>query len=332
VQFTDASSDPDGTIVNWTWSFGDGNVSHAQNPSHQYTAAGTYTVNLTVRDDDGAVNWTTAEIVVIDTSALIANFTYEPPNPVSLQPVHFIDASSAAAVWLWNFGDGTTASEQHPFHEYPIGNYYNVSLTVFNGSMNASAYKVVKVDTMIQLFENANNVVNYVPWLSNETSASELSALIGGDIMPTGSVVSRWNVSTGSFDSYVVGISPPSYDFMIYPYDAVVLRVANAGSFVETAMLLQDRLVTLFKNAQNVVNHVVWSSLNATSASELSALIGGDIMPTGSVVSRWNVSTGSFDSYVVGISPPSYDFSIGPGDCIVLRIANSGEFMIEVLK
>ncbi|RLF39531.1 MAG: hypothetical protein DRN21_03455, partial [Thermoplasmata archaeon] len=56
---------PDGTIVNWTWSFGDGNVSHAQNPSHQYTDAGTYTVNLTVRDDDGAVNWTVAEVVVL---------------------------------------------------------------------------------------------------------------------------------------------------------------------------------------------------------------------------------------------------------------------------
>jgi len=55
-------------------------------------------------------------------------------------------------------------------------------------------------------------------------------------------------------------------------------------------------------------------------------------MPTGSVVSRWNTSSGAFDSYVVGISPPSYDFDIQPGDCIVLRVSNSGDFQIEVIK
>jgi hypothetical protein len=53
-------------------------------------------------------------------------------------------------------------------------------------------------------------------------------------------------------------------------------------------------------------------------------------MPPGSVVSRWNTSTGSFDSYVVGVSPPEYDFVIHPGDCAVLRIAQSGQYHIEV--
>lgn len=54
VQFTDTSTDPDGTIVSWSWDFGDGTpTSSSQNPSHSYSSTGTYTVTLTVTDDDG---------------------------------------------------------------------------------------------------------------------------------------------------------------------------------------------------------------------------------------------------------------------------------------
>ena len=42
-----------------TWSFGDGNTSTANNPSHTYTAAGAYSVTLTVVDSLGCSNWLT---------------------------------------------------------------------------------------------------------------------------------------------------------------------------------------------------------------------------------------------------------------------------------
>lgn len=54
--FTDLSSDADGTIVAWAWSFGDTNTSTAQNPVHTYAAPGTYTVALTVTDNVGGQN------------------------------------------------------------------------------------------------------------------------------------------------------------------------------------------------------------------------------------------------------------------------------------
>jgi PKD repeat protein len=54
VQFTDLSYDPVGDIVNWTWDFDDGNSSFDQHPTHQYNNPGTYTVCLTVIDNDGA--------------------------------------------------------------------------------------------------------------------------------------------------------------------------------------------------------------------------------------------------------------------------------------
>src|SRR5439155_1463313 len=52
--FTRTSSDPDGSIVSYSWTFGDGGTSNEQNPTHVYTATGSYTVTLTVMDNQGA--------------------------------------------------------------------------------------------------------------------------------------------------------------------------------------------------------------------------------------------------------------------------------------
>lgn len=64
--FTDQSSDSDGSVVSWSWNFGDGGSSTSQNPSHNYSAAGTYSVNLTVTDNDGATNASSRSITVSD--------------------------------------------------------------------------------------------------------------------------------------------------------------------------------------------------------------------------------------------------------------------------
>jgi PKD repeat protein len=52
--FTSTSSDPDGSIASYEWTFGDGGTSTAPNPSRTYGGTGNYTVTLTVRDNQGA--------------------------------------------------------------------------------------------------------------------------------------------------------------------------------------------------------------------------------------------------------------------------------------
>ena len=62
--FTDQSTDPDGSIASWNWDFGDGVTSTEQNPTHTYETSGTYTVTLTVTDDQGATDSVSKDVTV----------------------------------------------------------------------------------------------------------------------------------------------------------------------------------------------------------------------------------------------------------------------------
>jgi PKD repeat protein len=64
ANFTDSSTDSDGTIASRSWNFGDSTTSTVTNPSKTYTAAGTYTVTLTVTDNGGATNTRTQSVTV----------------------------------------------------------------------------------------------------------------------------------------------------------------------------------------------------------------------------------------------------------------------------
>jgi chitodextrinase len=64
-QFEGTSSvDPDGTIVAYSWDFGDGAMSTASEPVHTYSAAGTYTVTLTVTDNEGLTGTAQTQVQV----------------------------------------------------------------------------------------------------------------------------------------------------------------------------------------------------------------------------------------------------------------------------
>jgi PKD repeat protein len=71
VTFTDASTDSDGTVVSWSWDFGDAATSTDQNPTHPYSSANTYTVRLTVTDNEGETNYVEHDVTVTAPAAPI---------------------------------------------------------------------------------------------------------------------------------------------------------------------------------------------------------------------------------------------------------------------
>ncbi len=129
VNFTDAST---GTITGWSWDFGDTGTSSAQNPSHSYAAAGTYTVSLTVTGPDGNDTLVrTAYITVGAPVPPVAQFSGTPTSGNAPLLVNFTDLSSGSVTgWSWDFGDTGTSNAQNPSHTYAAAGTYTVSLTV----------------------------------------------------------------------------------------------------------------------------------------------------------------------------------------------------------
>lgn len=130
VTFTDASTN---TPTSWAWTFGDGGTSTAQNPSHNYTVAGTYTVALTATNAAGSDTKTRTNYITVNATPPVADFTGTPTSGEQTLAVTFTDATTNSPTsWAWSFGDGGTSTAQNPSHNYTLQGVYTVVLTATN--------------------------------------------------------------------------------------------------------------------------------------------------------------------------------------------------------
>src|SRR5438876_570513 len=142
--FTDQSSDPDGTIATWDWDFGDGSTPvTTRNPSHTYSTGGSYTVTLTVTDNQGAPNTVTHSVAPSQPNQPpTAAFTASCPTLTCSFTDQSSDPDGTIATWDWDFGDGSTpVTTRNPSHTYSAGGSYTVTLTV-KDNQNASSSPV----------------------------------------------------------------------------------------------------------------------------------------------------------------------------------------------
>jgi PKD repeat protein len=150
VAFTDASTR---SPTSWAWTFGDGGTSTAQNPSHTYNKAGTYTVTQTVTNAGGTNTMTLAGYITVSPApvAPVAAFTGTPGSGTAPHYVTFTDDSTSSPTsWAWTFGDGGTSTTKNPSHTYRTAGSYTVTLTATNagGSNTLTRTHYVTVTTV----------------------------------------------------------------------------------------------------------------------------------------------------------------------------------------
>lgn len=139
VNFTDHSKNAN----NWSWDFGDGSpLNNTKNPIHTFVNPGTYTVNLTARNENG----TDTETTTITVLGIIANFTTNVTNGTAPLTVQFNDTSTGNPIsWFWDFGDGKYSTEQNLTHIYNTTGIYIVNLTVSKGNDTDSKSATITV-------------------------------------------------------------------------------------------------------------------------------------------------------------------------------------------
>ncbi len=98
IQFTDTSTDSDGTLTSWYWEFGDGTTSTERNPTHKYESGGTKYVSLTVTDNDGETGKETKSIVVIELANIEGTVKDANGNPISGASVKLYDAGTTTVL------------------------------------------------------------------------------------------------------------------------------------------------------------------------------------------------------------------------------------------
>ena len=130
-----ASSDSDGSITAYSWTFGDGGTATGVTAQHVYSQSGTYTITLTVTDDDGARGQATRTVEVTGNDAPVAEMQYEAgcglaPLQASFDASRSYDFDGNIATYSWNFGDGTTGTGPTVAHTYNSAGTFPVVLTV----------------------------------------------------------------------------------------------------------------------------------------------------------------------------------------------------------
>jgi PKD repeat protein len=229
-----SSSDPGGTIVNYEWSFGDGESASGATPSHTYAKPGRYTVTLKVTDAEGKTGKVSHTITVAEAPPTAA-FSVTTLSPTAGQPVAFDGSASndpegPIASYGWSFGDGESASGATPSHTYDHAGDYTVTLTVTDAEG-----KTGKVSHLVRIAEVAP-LASFSVTSSSPTAGQPLAFDGSASSDPGGTIVSyEWNFGDGSQGT---GATPSHIYANPGSYTVTLTVTDNEGKIAEVSHLV----------------------------------------------------------------------------------------------
>ena len=131
IKFIDKSTYSELVPPSWYWEFGDGKTSSEQNPTHKYEAKGMYNVSLTITNYGGSNTTTKTNYITVNSelAAPVASFTTDSSSGRVPFTAKFTDKSTGSiSSWKWDFGDGSTSTEQNPTHTFVTKGTYTITL------------------------------------------------------------------------------------------------------------------------------------------------------------------------------------------------------------
>lgn len=149
-------------LLNWSWNFGDGNVSNEQNPVHVFTEPGTYDVVLHV-NDTCSYDSDTVEIVVFKSPDV--NFLIEDAEICTNDTARFTPVNMPAARFgslIWEFGDSAVSSKYAPNHLYAREGEYPVQLTavdIKNGCASSITKSITVHDIPLAFYSFTDSIL-----------------------------------------------------------------------------------------------------------------------------------------------------------------------------
>ena len=226
VTLTDTST---GTIASRLWDLGDGTTSTAQSIAKTYSAAGTYTVKLTVTNASGST--TTTKTISATAIAPVANFSATPTSGTAPLKVQFSDSSTNATSWSWNFGDGNTSTLQNPSNTYLKAGTFTASL-IASGPGGASTAKTVTITV------KADNTALPAPWLQKDIGTVSLAgsaSYTNGAYTIKGAGTDIW----GNNDSFHFVYQSLTGDGTIV---AQVSSLTNTNAWAKSGVMIRESL------------------------------------------------------------------------------------------
>lgn len=149
VYFTNSTNNTGANDTQYQWSFGDGGLSNAIDPSHSYGSIGTDTVKLIVQSVSTQCIDTAIQVLYVKTIHTSFSYTASTINNNSCPPVvvHFANSSVNAVRVSWDFGDGSAADNQdYPSHTYQQPGIYKVVLHGYaNDGTSDSTFQLITI-------------------------------------------------------------------------------------------------------------------------------------------------------------------------------------------
>jgi PKD repeat protein len=300
VSFSSAgSSDADGSIVSYSWSFGDGGSSNQQNPSHTYSAAGTYNVELTVSDDAGAsasdITTATIEAASSTNQPPIANAN-GPYNSILGQSIAFSSAGSndpdgTTLSYSWDFDDGNSSTQANPSHTYAAVGSYNVTLTVTDAdgaSDSQGTTATVSESQPVPAVSINSTSQNGVP--GNPVPEQTFTNQSGYRVF----AVNDLGMHCGDFDTRISSVLPP--------FNVMHATVIQRGA--EPNIMSPADGVEVYYSAASNPNDPILSGINSAGSGPVySSMVNGVVFKT----NFWDVARDAYNAfYPPGILPAFY--------------------------